>query len=60
MYKQVENRMLIDSEWNDQPEKYTTCDSCGEDINLGDYFYQIGNLNICEDCIDKYKKMARK
>ncbi|PRR86184.1 hypothetical protein [Clostridium luticellarii] len=37
---------------------FTTCDVCGESIFVGDSYYKIENLSICNDCINSFKEIA--
>ena len=32
------------------------CSDCGYGIFLGDIYYEINDVFICEDCIEQYKK----
>lgn len=58
MHQQIENRMADDSQWNDEPKVCCKCDDCNEDIYAGDDYYSISGMNICENCIEHYKRMA--
>lgn len=37
---------------------FTTCSICGEDINKGDSYYEVGAQDVCEKCIDSFKRTA--
>ena len=57
MPEQIENRMVVDSEWEQHERKSKTicsCDECGEDIYPGEIYYKIDGDCICEDCIVRY------
>ena len=41
---------------NYEMKPVTSCGSCGDDIYLGDDYYQLKDDIICVDCIHKYKK----
>lgn len=45
-----------EAEQQAQLDKLPVCEYCGEKIQ-GDYYYDIGNEIICEDClIENYRK----
>lgn len=35
------------------------CDECKKDIFAGEYYYTDNGWNICEECNDKRRKLAR-
>ncbi|CAB1262836.1 hypothetical protein ACFHWD_18215 [Clostridium sp. MT-14] len=37
---------------------FTVCDVCGEAIYVGDSYYRIENLDVCNDCINTFKVLA--
>lgn len=41
-----------------EPPVVCKCDICGDGIYDGDAFYVIGELNVCEDCVDNSKTYA--
>ncbi|PRR77663.1 hypothetical protein CLLI_22270 [Clostridium liquoris] len=41
-----------------QAQIVDTCDICGEGIYEGEEYYNICEMNICEDCILDFKKTA--
>ena len=43
----------------DEPKVIKICSLCGEGITEGEPFYKIGNLSICEKCIDECKEYAK-
>lgn len=51
--EQIENRMVVNSEWDDNPD-YIRCEKCSCKIHKGDYFYSFRGTDICEDCAPKY------
>lgn len=54
MPEQIENRMLVDSEWenNISPIPSVRCD-CGRDIPIGEEYWHI-NWNIyCKECVSE-------
>lgn len=52
----VENRMVIDSEWEplERIRKICCCSDCERDLYEGDKAYRIGGEVYCEECIDNY------
>lgn len=48
--------------WLDPPEDTPVlcCSWCGEGILEGEAYYQIGDSEVCEDCIDSCKFSAEK
>lgn len=59
MPEQIENRMVVDSQWEDmekeipfEREVKCKCDLCGGNIYYGDKYYQFRFNNICNatDC----------
>ena len=57
----IENRMVIDSEWEWRENKRKVvyeCDCCGADIYEGDDYYEIEEKRYCEPCIDFRKETA--
>lgn len=37
---------------------FTYCDVCGEPIYVGDDYYKIDGKDICDDCINDFRKVA--
>ena len=37
---------------------YTHCDICGEPIYVGDSYFKIKVLVVCNDCINTFKTIA--
>ena len=35
-----------------------TCDECGEPICVGEKYYEIVDIIICENCIEKFAKIG--
>lgn len=53
----IDNRIVIDSEWEDiekKPQPVRSCDECGEDILPGEVYYNIDGDCICEECLKGY------
>lgn len=40
----------------DEPEAIYFCESCGNGIFKGDYYWDIDEMIICENCIEDMKK----
>ena len=57
MPEQIENRMVIDSEWPTSERKYVSCSRCGcpiyqeDETDYGDDCYEIDGEYYCYDCI---------
>lgn len=39
---------------------FTTCSICGEDINKGDSCYEVGAQDVCEQCINTFRRIAER
>lgn len=39
---------------SDEPPVYARCDNCGGEIRDGEEYYQVGEHNYCEECV-QYK-----
>lgn len=52
----IENRMVVDSEWEPVRVLRPTCSciECESDIYPGDYYYVIDGDVLCESCIKEY------
>lgn len=53
----IDNRIVIESEWEDikkKPQPVRSCDECGEDILPGEVYYKIYCDCICEECLKGY------
>lgn len=35
------------------------CDECGQDVLEDNFYYDVFGVNVCEDCMDNFKKVAR-
>lgn len=55
--QEVDNMELESSE-APQSKVFKQCSICGENIVEGDSYYEVGALNVCEKCIDSFKKIA--
>ena len=57
MLTQIENRMVIETEWPTKERKYVTCARCGckiyqeDETDYGDDCYEIDGEYYCDDCI---------
>ena len=52
------DRYLTDAP-DDEECVFGECDECGENIMLGEEYYQIPDVGcVCEDCISKFKFIA--
>lgn len=57
MAEQIENRMVVDSEWPARERKYVTCTRCGchiyqeDESDYADDCYEIDGEYYCDDCI---------
>lgn len=59
----TDNRLLTDHLYDHSYEEplATTiyvCDNCGDSIFEEEYYYEIDNEIICEECIREYRKTA--
>lgn len=52
----IENRMVVDSEWERQYKVVARCYKCESEIYQGEYFFDIGGDIVCENCIRDYVK----
>lgn len=54
--RNIENRMVIDSEWESlYPQKLVCrCCDCETELYEGDKAYQIAGEIYCEECIDNF------
>ena len=50
MPEQIENRMVVDSQWQPMYKPVCRCDECGGEIYEGNYFYDFDGDIVCEDC----------
>lgn len=57
MPEQIENRMVVDSEWQPPTQTVKMCDSCESAVHEGDVYYDIGGDCICSECIKEYINM---
>ena len=57
----LENRMVIDSEWEWQEDKRRVvyeCSDCGGDIREDDEYYSVDGKNYCMECMNDRKHYA--
>lgn len=52
----IENRMVVDSEWERNDYAKCHCDLCENSIYEDDLAYRIDNMIICDDCLKDYMK----
>lgn len=38
------------------PKKICECNECGDNIYIGDAYWEIEDKTYCEDCINEFKK----
>jgi hypothetical protein len=43
-----------------EPDPVCWCDQCGRAIYDGETYYDTGSEYLCEECIDKWRRDARK
>lgn len=60
MPEQIENRMVVDSQWEDMEKDiplweqvFKKCD-CGRDIMMNEEYWNINGTIYCQDCIEEY------
>ncbi len=54
MPEMIENRMVVDSEWDSPCKPVLRCGECGTGIYAeNDYYDFIGDI-VCEDCARRY------
>ena len=56
MSERIENRMVVDSEWEKPYKEVARCSECDCDIYQGEYFFNINGDIVCESCIRDYVK----
>lgn len=56
---QIENRMVVDSEWP-EPKPILQCNCNGCDICEGEDYYDVNGDIVCEDCLKKYMRSFRR
>lgn len=56
MPEQIENRMVVDSQWQPLHRPLCRCDECGGDIYEGDYYFDFDGDAVCENCVSDYVK----
>ena len=54
MPEQIENRMVVDSQWQPMYKPFCRCDVCGNDIHYGNDYYDFDGDIVCEDCERDY------
>ena len=54
MPEQIENRMVVDSEWDDKSNYIPSlrCD-CGSDIPFGEKYWSINGRIYCSECVNE-------
>lgn len=60
MPDQIENRMVVDSQWEDMEKEiplweqvFKKCD-CGRDIMMNEEYWNINGVTYCQDCIKEH------
>ncbi|MGN0168477.1 MAG: hypothetical protein ACI4AB_10570 [Acetatifactor sp.] len=53
--EQVENRMVVDAEWQPMRKPVKKCDACKGELFVGDEYFDMGEC-ICPECIEDYLK----
>lgn len=60
MPEQIENRMVVDSQWEDMEKEiplweqvFKKCD-CGRDIMMNEEYWNINGVTYCQDCIKEH------
>ena len=56
MPEHIENRMVVDAEWNPMDKSVKKCDSCEGGLFEGDEYFYIDGYCICPNCISDYLK----
>ena len=56
MMEQIDNRTVVDAEWNPMDKPVKKCDSCEGGLFEGDEYFDIDGYCICQNCIDDYLK----
>ena len=57
MMEQIENRIVVDAEWQPMDKPVKKCDSCEGGLFEGDEYYDIDGFCICPECIGDYLKV---
>lgn len=52
----VENRMVVDSQWQPLYKSLCRCGECDGDIYEGDYYFDFRGDVVCENCVSDYIK----
>ena len=53
MPEQLENRMVVDSEWEPHNGICKECERCESKVYSSDYIYELDGESLCEDCYDR-------
>ena len=56
MMEQIENRIVVDAEWQPMDKSVKKCDYCEGGLFEGDEYFDIDGYCICQNCIDDYLK----
>ena len=56
MMEQIENRIVVDAEWQPMDKSVKKCDYCEGGLFEGDEYFDIDGYCICPNCIDDYLK----
>ena len=50
MQERIENRMVVDSEWEHAGKPVNQCQICSSNIYSGDDFYNFNGDIVCDSC----------
>lgn len=53
---QIENRMVVDTQWKSPYKVVARCSECESEIYEGEYFFDFNGDCVCESCKDSYIK----
>lgn len=56
MPERIENRMVVDEQWQPLYKPLCRCDECDGDIYEGDYYFDFDGDVVCENCESDYVK----
>lgn len=56
MPERIENRMVVNSQWDPVCKPVFRCEECGGAIYAEDDYYDFNGDIICEDCASRYMK----
>ena len=56
MPEQIENRMVVDSQWEPLYKPFCRCEMCEAEIYEGSDYYDFDGDIVCENCEGEYVK----